>query len=360
LKKIMFVAGARPNFMKVAPIVSALDGKVDGQILLTGQHHAFEMADAFVMDLKIDCKRLHRLAPPARVLSSNALMSEIMRGVEPMVDGFDPDVVVVVGDVNSTLAATVVAKHKQKTVAHVEAGLRSWDRTMPEEINRVAVDHMCDWWFCSEASGVHNLQQEGISNDRVRLVGNVMIDSMLRQLEVLQVSKGIRELSVDPPFVYLTLHRPSNVDDAATLSGLLSTIGDVAKNWPVVFPIHPRTKASIERHGLSLPHNVFDFPPLRYDDALYLMKHACLIMTDSGGVQEEAVVLGVPCVTLRENTERPATVHCGGNIVAGTERESVLDAVRDALTCDRESALVPELWDGKAAERIAKILEEEV
>ena len=360
MKKIMFVAGARPNFMKVAPIVAALDGKVDGQILLTNQHHTFEMAEAFVMDLKIDCNRLHKISVPSRVLTPNATMAEIIRSMEPMIDGFKPDVVVVVGDVNSSLAATIVAKHKQVTVAHVEAGLRSWDRTMPEEINRVAVDHMCDWWFCSEASGVHNLQKEGIANDRVRLVGNVMIDSMMRQLDMLSVSEGIRELSVDPPYVYLTLHRPSNVDDHATLSGLFSVIGDVAKNWPVIFPIHPRTKKSMERHRVELPTNVHEFPPLRYDDALYLMKNACLIMTDSGGVQEEAVVLGVPCVTLRDNTERPATVHCGGNLVVGTQRQTILDGVREALTCDRERILVPDMWDGMAAQRIAKVLEEEV
>jgi UDP-N-acetylglucosamine 2-epimerase (non-hydrolysing) len=355
---VLLIAGARPNFMKVAPLCRALDALpgVRTRLVHTGQHYDRNMSDTFFEDLEIP--------EPWRNLGvgsgSHAVQTaEIMRLFEPVLDEAKPDVLVVVGDVNSTIACALVAVKKGVPVAHVEAGLRSFDRTMPEEINRLLTDAISDVLLVTERSGMENLAREGADPSRVHLTGNVMIDTLLRCRPKAAQSDVTARLGVEPrKYGVLTLHRPSNVDDPARLRALLDALADVARECPLVFPVHPRTRQKLKDAGLDLAARggFVLCDPLRYLDFLALMDRAKVLLTDSGGVQEEACVVGVPCLTLRENTERPATVEVGINRLVGSDparvREEALRAVRAPLS----GARAPDLWDGRAAERIAKIL----
>jgi UDP-N-acetylglucosamine 2-epimerase (non-hydrolysing) len=273
-----------------------------------------------------------------------------------------PDAVLVVGDVNSTIACGLVAVKLGVKLVHVEAGLRSFDREMPEEINRVLTDGISDLLFCSEPSGVENLRREGIPSEKIHLVGNVMIDTLLRHRRRAQRSKIAEELGVgEGPYAVLTLHRPSNVDDPAVLSGLLDALEVVQSDMPVIFPAHPRTRDKLERFGLAKRaaglQNFRIIDPIGYLDFLALLASARVVLTDSGGIQEETTILGVPCITLRENTERPVTVEMGTNQLAGRDPERIVSAYRRVMDGEVRRGQVPPLWDGRASVRIVEILQ---
>jgi UDP-N-acetylglucosamine 2-epimerase (non-hydrolysing) len=367
VRKIMCVAGARPNFMKVGPIMHALRATPGLQSVLvhTGQHYDLAMSEVFFDEL-----RIHR---PDRSLNvgsgSHAVQTaQVMLAIEPVIAEVRPDVVVVVGDVNSTLAAALVAAKLGVSLAHVEAGLRSFDRTMPEEINRVLTDQIATLLFTTERGAQANLAREGIAVERVRFVGNVMIDSLRACLSrAVPARKTLaaagRAAVVEAPegFALLTLHRPSNVDDPKTLGDLLETIRLVSEMLPVVFPMHPRTAQRIANAGLDAVFagsRIVRLEPVGYLAMLGLMRDARLVFTDSGGVQEETTGLGVPCLTLRGNTERPITIEEGTNELVGRDRELILAKTRDVLATGGKTGRVPELWDGRSAERIAAHLAE--
>ena len=361
---VMCVVGARPNFMKMAPILRALaDHKPPLPALLvhTGQHYDQGMSHQLFDDLGLPRPDLNLEVGSG---SHAVQTAEVMKRFEPALDLYQPSCVLVVGDVNSTLACTLVAVKKGVPVVHVEAGLRSWDRKMPEEINRVLTDQVADRLYTTERSALDNLQREGIAEARVCFAGNVMIDSLVANkpkarsaAETLQ-SHGFDPLLVQQAGGYgvVTLHRPSNVDDADTLRALLSVLGEVAAQLPLVFALHPRTRNNIERFGLA---GLIDtqrtalLPPQGYLEMLGLMRDATLVLTDSGGLQEETTALGVPCLTLRENTERPITAEQGTNTLVGRDRAAILAGVAEILRGDGKRGRVPEFWDGHAADRIA-------
>ena len=293
--------------------------------------------------------------------------AEIMKRFEPVVDERQPDAILVVGDVNSTIACALVAAKKGVPVVHVEAGLRSFDRTMPEEINRILTDQLSARLYTTERAALANLTREGIAPERVRFVGNVMIDTLLANRERAPTPRAVFERAgIDAarhpasPFGLVTLHRPSNVDDAETLARLLATLSGLASALPLVFPVHPRTRARLEQAGLleRAADAMLLLPPLDYLDMLGLMARARLVLTDSGGIQEETTALGVPCLTMRESTERPITVEQGTNTIVGSDPERILATAREALNNGGKAGRIPELWDGRAAERISADLAE--
>ncbi len=351
--KVLHVAGARPNFMKVAPLVRAFEARgVAAPICHTGQHYDENMSRLFFDELGIPTPAVNLEVGSASHAAQTAL---VMQRFEPVLLESAPDLLIVVGDVNSTLACSLVASKLRVPLAHVEAGLRSFDREMPEEINRLVADVLADVLYCSESSGVENLRAEGIPAERIRLVGTVMIDTVLAHRDRARATGARDRLAPDGPYGVLTLHRPSNVDDEATASGLVRAFIEVAADVPLVFPVHPRTRAALARHGLlteleTCP-SVRLLGPLGYLEFLALLDGATLVLTDSGGIQEETTVLGVPCRTLRRNTERPATVTAGTNRVIGTDPATVVAAARSVLESPPVAA-IPELWDGRAAERI--------
>ncbi len=352
--EILLVAGARPNFMKIAPVAAALrkDARVRGTIVHTGQHYDRGMSEVFFEQLGIP-------EPDIRLgvgSGSHARQTaEIMTRIEPVLLQRRPAAVVVVGDVNSTVAASLVAVKLGIRVAHVEAGLRSFDRTMPEEINRVVTDAISDWLFVSERSGLENLAREGVSETSVHFVGNVMIDTLLASRARAEALEMPKALGLPADYAVLTLHRPSNVDDPEQLRARLNPILELAARMPVVFPVHPRTRQVLAEIGFAGDDRLRLLDPLGYLEFLGLLAQARLVVTDSGGIQEETTVLGVPCVTLRENTERPVTITFGTNRLAGTDPQRVTRTITEALAAPRD-ARAPELWDGHAAERIAAIL----
>lgn len=357
---IHLVAGARPNFMKIAPIVRALQARAerfDWRIIHTGQHHDQAMSEVFFDELGIPLPD-HRLGAGGG--SHAQQTARIMLAYEPIVLAERPACVIVVGDVDSTLACALVAVKLRLPVAHVEAGLRSGDRAMPEEINRLAVDAISDWLFVTEPAGRDNLLREGKPESRVFSVGHVMIDNLFFQLA------RLANAAVDPAaglrpaggrYGVVTLHRPSNVDEPAALAGIVSALGAIARRLPLVFPVHPRTRANLERFGIVLPPGVHPCPPQPFMAFLALWKDAALVLTDSGGLQEESTALGVPCVTLRENTERPITLEEGTNTLAGTDPAAIERAALAALEARTRAARRPALWDGLAAQRIVAQLE---
>ena len=367
LGPVICVVGARPNFMKMAPILRALAAHSPPLPVLlvhTGQHYDKDMSDRLFEDLKLPKPDINLEVGSA---SHAVQTAEVMRRFEPILDTHQPSCVIVVGDVNSTLACTLVAVKKGIPVAHVEAGLRSYDRAMPEEINRILTDQIADRLYTTERSAQDNLQLEGISADRVCFVGNVMIDSLMASRTVARSPKDtLNQCGINPDILkhangygVVTLHRPSNVDQVSTLKPLLETLGEVACKLPLVFALHPRTRSNIERFGLSDlidPSRMVLLPPQGYLEMLGLMSSAALVLTDSGGLQEETTALGVPCLTIRENTERPITVEQGTNILVGTVHTAILAAVHDVLAGRGKRGKVPELWDGRAAERIASDL----
>jgi UDP-N-acetylglucosamine 2-epimerase (non-hydrolysing) len=358
--KVLLVAGARPNFMKIAPLYksAAKFRSIDCKIVHTGQHYDHEMSQAFFEDLRLPAPHFFLTAGSGSHAEQTA---RIMIGFETLCRQESPDVVVVVGDVNSTLAASIVAKKQHIEVAHVEAGLRSFDLTMPEEINRMVTDAISDYFFATEESAVNNLIFEGKPKDKIYFVGNVMIDNLHQQLEELKMLSDAhfsshRLKSENAGYIFLTLHRPSNVDSRTIFTGLAEVINEISKRYDVFFPVHPRTGKMIAQHEIHFGKRVRLLPPLSYKEALFLWKDARLVMTDSGGLQEETSALGVPCITLRNNTERPVTVEMGSNRLAGNRKEGIWKAFQDILKRDDAPWEIPPLWDGKAAERIWKIL----
>ena len=360
--KIVNVVGARPNFMKIAPLMEAYkahDG-VDAVLVHTGQHYDRKMSDLFFHQLGIPEPDINLEVGSATHAVQTA---EIMKAFEPVMLDAEPEVVVVVGDVNSTIACGLVAVKLGATLAHVEAGLRSFDLNMPEEINRMLTDAISGLLFCTEASGVENLRSEGVADERIFLVGNVMIDTLLRNRAKAGESKILEQMDLSPGgYAAMTLHRPSNVDDDETFGRLLDAIEVIQGDMPIVFPIHPRTRKNLagSAHGRRVEGmaGLRLVDPVGYLDFLKLMSSAAIVLTDSGGIQEESTILKVPCLTLRENTERPVTVEVGCNRVVGTDPARILAGYRQALSGQDPPPQVPPLWDGKAAERIAAILAE--
>jgi UDP-N-acetylglucosamine 2-epimerase (non-hydrolysing) len=358
--RVLLVAGARPNFMKIAPIYreSKQVAGVDCWIVHTGQHYDYEMSQAFFDDLELPAPD-HFL--DAGSGSHAAQTAKIMVAFEQVCLQVQPEMIIVVGDVNSTLACSVVAKKMLIRVAHVEAGLRSFDLAMPEEINRMVTDTLSDLLFVTETSAKANLLREGKPVERIHMVGNVMVDNLYHQAERLKstgcnnfATAGLKAAS--DGYAFLTLHRPSNVDDKAKLVEIVDALGVISAERPIIFAVHPRTRKMMQKFDVQLPTNMTLLKPLGFREALFLWKDAAVVLTDSGGLQEETTALEVPCVTIRDNTERPITIEMGTNILAGTTKAGILQAYRQALAQRPESSFTPPLWDGKAAERIWQII----
>jgi UDP-N-acetylglucosamine 2-epimerase (non-hydrolysing) len=355
MKTVVHVIGARPNYMKIAPLIDALRSAPFRQVLVnTGQHYDDMMARAFVRDLELPTPDYDLGVGSA---SHAVQTAKVMIAFEEVCLAEHPDLVVVVGDVNSTLAASLVAAKLLIPVAHVEAGLRSRDRTMPEEINRIVTDRLSDVLLTPSPDGSENLLAEGVPAHRIHLVGNIMIDSLMRHRQLATFDRISGRIAVeDGGYAVLTLHRPSNVDEEEVFQRILAAIRAIAEEMPIVFPVHPRTRQRMREFGVDGDlKNVILTDPLGYIDFLSLTSHARLILTDSGGLQEESTALGIQCLTLRENTERPITVTDGTNQVVGTRTDAILDGFRRAMS-DRRPAARPDLWDGHAAERIARVL----
>lgn len=360
--KVINVVGARPNFMKIAPIMDAWRAypDVDALLIHTGQHHDHNMSERFFEELNIPHPDLNLEVYGGSHVSQHA---RVMTAFEEVCIAESPDLVLVVGDVNSTLSCALVASKLGIRVAHVEAGLRSYDRSMPEEINRVITDTIADYLFVSEESGLVNLAREGLDHEGVFFVGNVMIDSLYRNQARAARSSILDDLGLtSKTYATLTLHRPANVDDPEVLSNLLGLVGRVSDEFPVVFPAHPRTLGRLKEFGLedrlANLSEVKVISPLGYLDFIHLVGQSRVILTDSGGIQEEATALKVPCVTLRDSTERPATCLIGTNRLAGTDPERVWRAYREAIETDLSAYGIPAKWDGQAAQRITQILTE--
>jgi len=360
--KIVHVVGARPNFMKIAPILQAVErgGFAEQRLVHTGQHYDASMSDVFFTDLGMPRPDLFLGVGSGSHAEQTA---KVMIGFEKICLEEKPDLVVVAGDVNSTIACALVAAKLGIRCAHVEAGLRSGDMGMPEEINRVLTDRICDPLLTPSRDGDENLLREGTPPERIRFVGNVMIDSLLSHLPKAKATGAPQRLGLSPGgYAVLTLHRPSNVDDPEVLGGLLAAVKEIQRKIPVVFPVHPRTRARIDSLGFS--DRIADMQalhvcvPLGYLEFLGLTSQALLVLTDSGGLQEETTALGVPCLTLRENTERPVTVTEGTNTVVGIDPAKIRAAADDVLEGRGKQGRIPALWDGKASERIAAIFRE--
>jgi UDP-N-acetylglucosamine 2-epimerase (non-hydrolysing) len=361
--KIINVVGARPNFMKIAPVMEEMRRRnqtLHPLLVHTGQHYDEAMSQAFFEDLQIPRPDINLEVGSASHAEQTA---RIMIAFEQVIKEHQPDWVVVVGDVNSTMAASIVATKMLVKVAHIEAGLRSFDRTMPEEINRLVTDALADLLLTPSPDGDENLLREGISPAKIRFVGNVMIDTLFRNLERAKSSQILQRFNLQQKnYCAMTLHRPSNVDDKATLAGILKALETVQKRLPIVFPIHPRTRARLNEFGLNSlverQPNLILTEPLGYLDFLQLYSNSRLVLTDSGGIQEETTALGIPCLTLRQNTERPITVTEGTNRIVGNSPQAIRHEALNALDHPPTSARIPALWDGQAARRIVDAIEE--
>lgn len=383
--KIMSIAGARPNFMKLAAIATAARaynskvesrGTIEHRIVHTGQHYDEKMSESFFGELGIPSPDVNLEVGS----NSHAVQTaEIMKRFEKVLLDELPDVLLVVGDVNSTIACTLVAAkieypagyRRRPLIGHVEAGLRSFDRDMPEEINRILTDAISDLLFVTEKSGVQNLKNEGIAEDKIHLVGNVMIDTLAGHLEKAKESTIRERLSITGRYGLVTLHRPSNVDTAGNLKPILRALHAISEEIPLYFPLHPRTLDRMRKFGLAdrcnwrfvdeegplgPGSNLYVLPPLGYLDFLKLMAGSVVIITDSGGIQEETTYLKIPCVTLRRNTERPVTVNEGTNYLIGTDPEKIQATVRSILAGNTKESTVPQFWDGRAGERIIEVI----
>lgn len=359
--KIVNVVGARPNFMKIAPIQRVMDryDTIEPVLVHTGQHYDERMSKLFFDDLQMPKPDIYLNVGSA---SHAVQTARIMIEFEKVLDQEKPDLVIVVGDVNSTAACSMVASKMGVKIAHVEAGLRSFDRDMPEEINRLVTDVLSDFLFVTERSGLDNLKREGIDDSKVHFVGHVMIDSLIHFTEKARQSHIRTDLGLNgQDYSLVTLHRPSNVDNKENFIKLLAAFEVIEKELPIIFPIHPRSRKMIEKFDLqdkvAAMSNLRLLEPLGYLDFMNLMHNAKLLLTDSGGIQEETTYLGIPCITMRENTERPVTVDVGTNILVGTDTERIIQEVKNILDGKGKKGQIPELWDGRAAERIVEILE---
>ena len=364
-KEILCIVGARPNFTKIAPIIAAMKAKgknISPYLLHTGQHYDEAMKASFFKQLGIPEPDVDLEVGSG---SHAVQTADVMKKFEPVLDERNPAAVLVVGDVNSTIACALVAAKKGIPVIHVESGLRSYDREMPEEINRVLTDQISDLLFTTERSAHANLQKEGITEERVVFVGNVMIDTLFKNVEkAIPMEQTLSESGVENNFEngfgLITMHRPSNVDDEVVLTSLIETLVNLSKELPLIFPVHPRTKGHIEKFGLLdkiQNSQIMLLPPLGYLHLLGFMKNAKVVLTDSGGIQEETTALGVPCITLRENTERPITIAEGTNTIVGSDPDKIIEAFNDVMSSGGKAGRVPEYWDGKAAERIVDYLD---
>ena len=363
--KLILVAGARPNFMKIAPLLHELEGGsrgIEWKIVHTGQHYDYELSKVFFDELDIPEPDYFLGAGSGTHAGQTA---KIMVEFEKVCLSERPDIVLVVGDVNSTLACSITAKKLWTEVAHVEAGLRSGDMRMPEEINRIVTDSLADYLFVTEKSGVKNLRGEGKDKARIFFVGNIMIDTLHYCLNKLlsphAVKQGnpIANETKNSDYAVVTLHRPSNVDDMEKLKDILMALQEISSDMDMYFPIHPRTEKNIKNfdlHYLIEDSNIKLMPPMPYLEFLALWKDSSIVLTDSGGLQEETTVLGIPCFTLRENTERPITIEKGTNILVGTSKEKIIEEYRKFKAGIRKKGKIPELWDGKTAYRIIEIL----
>ncbi len=354
--KIIHVVGARPNFMKVAPLMAAMqrqNGVFRQTLVHTGQHYDYQMSQVFFEDLDMPEPDVYLGVGSG---SHAEQTGRVMQTFEPVLRQCRPDWVVVVGDVNSTLACALTCAKEGVRVAHVEAGLRSRDRTMPEEINRLLTDQIADLLFTPSRDADDNLLREGVDAEKIKFVGNVMIDSLVRMLPQALRRRVLQELGLDRgQYLLVTLHRPANVDRAEVLREIVAALEELAQDKPVVFPIHPRTRERIEQLGLR-PAGVRFLEPMGYIDFLALTEAAGLVLTDSGGIQEETTYLDVPCLTVRPTTERPITLTQGTNRLVSSQRQAILEAVRESQLSRRRGQRRPELWDGRAAERIAQIM----
>jgi UDP-N-acetylglucosamine 2-epimerase (non-hydrolysing) len=366
--RLLGVVGARPNFMKIAPIMTELKKfpDIEHRLVHSGQHYDDALSGNFFADLDLPAPDVNLEVGSG---SHAAQTAEVMRTLEPVLLDYKPDLVIVVGDVNSTLAASITAAKLRIPVAHVEAGLRSFDSSMPEEINRKLTDAVSDLLFVTEESAVENLNREGVPAEKIFFVGNVMIDSLLRHSELASQSPILDQLSIRhngnnrASYGVLTLHRPANVDHREILRGILEAVDTIAAEFPIFFPVHPRTRKNIENFNLNRflttpggARGIVALGPLGYLDFLALNKNARMVLTDSGGIQEETTVLGVPCLTLRENTERPATVQYGTNQIVGVKPDRIVSAAQSILRNPKPDSRCPPLWDGKAAPRIVRII----
>ena len=353
--KVLHVVGARPNFMKVAPVLSALRAHehVAQMLVHTGQHYDANMSDVFFEQLGIPAPDVNLAVGSG---SHTWQTAEIMMRLEPVLQEAKPDIVLVYGDVNSTAAAALVCAKLGVRLGHAEAGLRSFDRTMPEEINRLVTDQLAEVLFTPSEDGDSNLQREGIPAEKIFRVGNVMIDSLVK---LLPVARAQRRDGLPERYALVTLHRPANVDDGAMLKSILQSLLEVSRDLGVVFPAHPRTRQRIAESGFELggvAKQLQLLDPLPYVDFLALQARAQVVITDSGGIQEETTFLGVPCLTLRENTERPITVSMGTNVLVGRDPEKLRAELALVLAGKQKRGMIPPLWDGHAGERIAGIV----
>jgi UDP-N-acetylglucosamine 2-epimerase (non-hydrolysing) len=358
--KILNIVGARPNLPKIAPLLREMRRHPEIQPILvhTGQHYDEKLSDVFFRQMGIPEPHVNLEVGSG---SHAAQTAEILKRIEPVLIERQPDLVLVVGDVNSTIAVSLAAVKLGIPVAHVEAGLRSFDRTMPEEINRVLTDAIADYLFVTEEDAIDHLLKEGRPREAIHFVGNVMIDSLRHFLPIAQQSVIGDDLQLKKNgawsrFAVLTLHRPSNVDSTEKLAELLGAIGSIAANLPVIFPVHPRTQQRLAQAGIRLRPELRIIPPVGYLDFLCLLSKAALVLTDSGGIQEETTALSVPCLTLRENTERPITISQGTNLLVGTDPAKIVAAAKAALAGTGKAGRIPPLWDGQAASRIVNIL----
>ncbi|NOY89146.1 MAG: UDP-N-acetylglucosamine 2-epimerase (non-hydrolyzing) [FCB group bacterium] len=362
--KIVQIVGTRPNFVKSAPLLKVLrknSKHFDSILIHTGQHYDRNLSQLFFDDLKMPKPDIYLgVGSGSHAQQTGMIMIEL----EKVLMRLKPDLVIVFGDVNSTLAAALVASKLCLKLAHVEAGLRSFDNTMPEEINRIVTDRLSDILFVSEKAGQVNLENEGVQKEKVFLVGNIMIDSLVNNMETAQKSDVLNRLHLEPyKYIIATTHRPSNVDNGETLKVLINCFKDISNRLPVIFSCHPRTRQRIEEFGLLNGNENGQFrivEPLGYLDFLKLQSKSKLVITDSGGIQEETTYLGIPCITLRENTELPATVDVGSNTICGTDPRKITSTVEQLLKGRYKKSGIPELWDGNTASRIVEVLKEEL
>lgn len=362
MKKIFIIVGARPNFIKVAPLMRILKGNEHFETILvhSGQHYDYFMSKVFFEELDISEPDYYLNVGSG---SQGYQTAEIIKSTEELLERERPDLIIVVGDVNTTMASTIAASKLYIKTAHIEAGLRSYDRTMPEEINRIITDSLSDLLFTHSRGANVNLEKEGIDKEKIFFVGNIMIDTIVNNLDRIKNREKYKELGFERGnFILLTMHRPSNVDVKETFMSIVDALDDIGKRIPIVFPIHPRTDKMAKQFSIDLEKisNMKIIEPISYIDLLSMENDAKCIITDSGGIQEESTFLNIPCFTIRENTERPITAEVGSNTIVGTDKNAIVDNVMRCLDGECKYGEIPELWDGQTAKRIVEVIEHEI